>query len=251
MKERYIMFYSMWWPSLAITFSHLSGSMWIPRQKNASSFEAIQSSIQFLFYLHMMWSAAQTGHASSIGTIGSRKEQCLENTAGRTSHLSVFKYFLTDAIDNMWSSIIMQKNNFVMSGVVGAFFLECSAQSYQLCSVESKVFLVRFEQLIIHDTKHPTKYTTWVFFHEYSAWLSMLKHGQVIPMILGYRSGSIFHQWLYDAKTLSFMPGKEHFTCEKSTFNVSRLQFIWNSIPLLLNHSQWFQTIWNYLLSHS
>jgi len=51
-------------------------------------------------------------------------------------------------------------------------------------------------------------------------------------------------------KTLSFMPGKQHFTCEKSAFNVSRFQFIWNPIPLLLNHSQWFQMIWNCLLNH-
>jgi len=47
----------------------------------------------------------------------------------------------------------MQENNFVIPGVVvGAFFLECSAQFHQLCSVESNG-LVRFEQLIIHDTK--------------------------------------------------------------------------------------------------
>ena len=56
----------------------------------------------------------------------------------------------------------------------------------------------------------------------------MLKHGQVIPMIsssLGYRSGFNFHhQWIYDA-TLSFMPGKQHFTWEKSAFNISRLQY--------------------------
>ena len=32
--------------------------------------------------LHKTGSAAQTGHASSIGTSDSRKEQCLENTAG-------------------------------------------------------------------------------------------------------------------------------------------------------------------------
>jgi len=94
------------------------------------------------------------------------------------------------------------------------------------------------------------------FFHKYSAWLSMLKHDQVIPMIsssLGYwLSKSIFHyQWLYDAKNPFVMPGKQHFTYEKLAFNVSRLQFIWNPIPLLLNHSQWFQTIWNCLLSHS
>ena len=64
----------------------------------------------------------------------------------------------------MWSSIIMQENNFVMPGVVmGAFFLECSAQSHQLCSVKSPSnSLVRFEQLIIHQAD-PTKYTTWVF----------------------------------------------------------------------------------------
>jgi len=34
-------------PSLATTFSHLSGSVRIPRQKNWSSFEAIHESIQF------------------------------------------------------------------------------------------------------------------------------------------------------------------------------------------------------------
>ena len=88
--------------------------------------------------------------------------------------------------------------------VVGAFFLECSAQSHQLCSVESPSNgLVRFEQLIIHDTKLiPSNTQVWVFFHEYSAWLSMLKHDQMVSMIsssLGYRNGSIFHQW-YDAK---------------------------------------------------
>jgi len=49
----------------------------------------------------------------------------------------------------------MQENNFVMPGVVvGAFFLECSVRSHQLCLVESPSNgLVRFEQLIIHDTK--------------------------------------------------------------------------------------------------
>ena len=31
-------------------------------------------------------------------------------------------------------------------------------------------------------------------------------------------------------KTLSFMPDKRHFTCEKSAFNVSWRQFIWNPI---------------------
>jgi len=51
----------------------------------------------------------------------------------------------------------MQENNFVMPGVivVGAFFFEYSAQSHQLCSVESPSNgLVRFEQLIIHQADH-------------------------------------------------------------------------------------------------
>ena len=87
-----------------------------------------------------------------------------------------------------------------------------------------------------HNTRHqadPTKYTTWVFFPWIFALL--LKHGQVVSMFsssLGYRSGSIF-QWYMMQKTLSFMPSKQHFTCEKSAFNVSRLQFIWNPILLL------------------
>ena len=133
----------------------------------------------------------------------------------------------------MWSSIIMQENNFVMPGVVvGAFFLECLAQSHQLCSVESPSNgLVRFEQLIRHQAD-PTKYTTWVFFHEYSAWLSMLKHGQVVPMISSWVIvvDPFFTSDYTMQKTLSFMPGKQHFICEKSAFNVFRLQFIWNPI---------------------
>jgi len=63
----------------------------------------------------------------------------------------------------MWSSIIVQENNFVMPGVVvSAFFLECSAQS-QLCLVESSSNgFVRFEQLIIHQADL-TKYTMSLF----------------------------------------------------------------------------------------
>ena len=34
------------------------------------------------WYFHMMWSATQTGHASSIEISGKHKEQCLVNTGG-------------------------------------------------------------------------------------------------------------------------------------------------------------------------
>ena len=118
--------------------------------------------------------------------------------------------------------------------VVGAFFLECSAQlcSLQLCSVESPSNgLVRFEQLIIHDTKLISPNTQHEFFSMNSAWLSMLKHSPMISSSLSYRSGFFITSDYTMQKTFSFMPGKQHFTCEKSTFNVSRLQFIWNSIP--------------------
>ena len=138
--------------------------------------------------------------------------------------------------------------------VVGAFFLECSVQSHQLCSVESpsngrSVWAT-------HNTRHqadPTKYTTWVFFHEYSAcrcW-SMARWSPWFPLLWIIVVDLIFITSDYTIQILSFMPGKQHFSCEKSAFNVSRLQFIWNPIPLLLNHSQWFHTIWNCSLSYS
>jgi len=40
-KKLYNVFYSKYCPSLAITFSHLFGSIWILRRKNSTSFEAI------------------------------------------------------------------------------------------------------------------------------------------------------------------------------------------------------------------
>ena len=51
-KERNFMFYSKCCPLLATTFSHLSGSIRIPRQKNTSFLEAIHESTQFLVF-HM------------------------------------------------------------------------------------------------------------------------------------------------------------------------------------------------------
>ena len=101
----------------------------------------------------------------------------------------------------MWTSIIMQKNNFVVFGVaVGAFFLVYSAQSHQLCSVESPInSFVRFEQLMIYDTKlipPNTQYELFLMNVRLGQVVpKILKHGQVVPKIfssLGYRSESIF-----------------------------------------------------------
>jgi len=141
--------------------------------------------------------------------------------------------------------------------VVGVSLFECSAQSHQLCSVESPSNgLVRFEQLIIHDTKLILPNTQHEFFSMNirlgcRCW-SMARWSPWFPLLWVIVVDPFFITSDYTMqKTFSFMPGKQHFTCEKSAFNVSRLQFIWNLIPLLLNHSQWFQTIWNCLLSHS
>ena len=55
----------------------------------------------------------------------------------------------------MYGEYAATGENFIVSGVVvGAFFLVYSVQSHQLCSVEStNNGFVRFDQLIIYDTK--------------------------------------------------------------------------------------------------
>ena len=81
--------HSKYYPSLATTFSHLSGNRWIPRQKNDTSFEASHKSTYFL-YLHKNESAAQTDYESSIEIGGNRKEQYLKNMTGLIGHLKHF-----------------------------------------------------------------------------------------------------------------------------------------------------------------
>jgi len=72
---------SKYCPSLATTFSHLSGSIRILRRKNWSSFEPITNRSNFLL-LHKIGSAGQPGRAPLIETSDSQREQHLENTAG-------------------------------------------------------------------------------------------------------------------------------------------------------------------------
>jgi len=71
---------SKYCPSLVTTFSHLSGSIRIPRRKNWSSFEVIHES-NFLL-LHKTGSAGQPDRVPLIETSDSQREQRLENTAG-------------------------------------------------------------------------------------------------------------------------------------------------------------------------
>jgi len=70
---------SKYCPSLATTFSHLSGSVRIPRRENWSSFEATNRS-NFLL-LHKTGSDGQPGRVPLIETSDSQREQRLENMA--------------------------------------------------------------------------------------------------------------------------------------------------------------------------
>ena len=117
------------------------------------------------WYFHMMWSAAQTGRASSIEIRGNQKEQCLVNTAGGVK-LSTWVF-----PNRFWPAPehVDQENNFFVSGVVvDTFFLECSTQFHQLCLVDSpRNCFVWFEQLIRHDTKlippNTQEFFPWIF----------------------------------------------------------------------------------------
>jgi len=112
-------------PSLSTTFSHLSGNFRIPSRKNDSSLEAIQ------FWSQFSISAKEVNRwlAASFGTISNQKEQCPENMAGAIKHpferLQIFFYDFSD----MWPSVVMKKNNFIMSLLV---FRQCTVQTNQL-----------------------------------------------------------------------------------------------------------------------
>lgn len=106
-----------------------------------------------------------------IGTIDNLKVQSLVNTAAVVG-------LPNGVFPSRSTNIIIQQNNCVVSRViVFAVFLECLAQLYKLCSIESPSNgIVRFEQLIIDD---PMLFppNARVFFHEYS-------HGTEFPCFL-------------------------------------------------------------------
>jgi len=127
--------------------------------EESSSFEAIlnpQSSIQFLV------SSYDVKCCSDRPCVIDRKkwrrysEGAMSGEYGgcdRTSHLSVQNLLRLTGAATCGQALSCRR--IILPGViVGAFFFECSAQSHQLCSVENlSNGLIRFEQLIIHDTK--------------------------------------------------------------------------------------------------
>ena len=74
----------MYCPSLATIFSHLSGSIWIPLQKNATSFEANHESTHFLnFFIFIRLKVLPSqAYLPSIGTSDNWMRQSLVNMVG-------------------------------------------------------------------------------------------------------------------------------------------------------------------------
>jgi len=72
---------SKYCPSLATTFSHLLGSVPIPREKTGHLLRLSTNRSNFLL-LHKTGSAGQSGRVPLIKTSDSQREQRLENTAG-------------------------------------------------------------------------------------------------------------------------------------------------------------------------
>lgn len=91
--------------------------------------------------------SAQTSNVPSKGPSNNRKR--LINTTMKQDFRIEFFQVGFDRQRNMWKSIIMQKNNIVLSGItLGGLFLH-----------------------------------TMSVFHKYMVWLSMLKHGHMVPLI--------------------------------------------------------------------
>jgi len=75
---------SKYCPSLATTFSHLSGSVRIPRREKPHLLRLSTNRSNFL--LHKTRSAGQPGRVPLIETSDSQREQRLENTVGGVGH---------------------------------------------------------------------------------------------------------------------------------------------------------------------
>jgi len=110
-------------------FSSLSGNFRISSRKNNSSLEVIQ------FWSQFSISAKEVNRwlAASFETISNQKEQCPKNTASAVKHpIWAFPIFFYDFSD-MKPSIVMKKNNFIMSLLVfRPFFSQCTNQTNQL-----------------------------------------------------------------------------------------------------------------------
>ena len=102
------------WPSLATTFSHLSGSVRIPRRKNWSSFEARhKSTIVSMglcwqmpkFIVWRLWSIYFDHHLPLKPSIGKRRKQsCTPNNKSiNTIKIVLFGLFKSNYLSNlMW-----------------------------------------------------------------------------------------------------------------------------------------------------
>jgi len=104
-------------PSLPTTFSHLSGNFEFHLKKMTRLWRRSNFGINFRF-LQKKWTGDLSNRAASFETINNQKEQCPENTADAVKHpiwaFSNIFFFFSD----MRPSVVMKKNNFIMSLLV-------------------------------------------------------------------------------------------------------------------------------------
>ena len=118
--EKLKIFYSKYWPSLSTHFDHLSGNLWIPRQKNCCSLEPNHSDTQF----STSWLPAK----------------CFDCILNRFCFVC--------------RCIVMEQNYLaVSSGPFWSFFDQCMVQIDHLLSVAISInSFTRFQELMVHHT---------------------------------------------------------------------------------------------------
>ena len=161
---------------------------------------------------------------------------------GKTSHLSVSKYFFT-TLATWGRSIVMKKNNFIISLLVfRPFFSQCkwiNCSRYQLYRIAHNR-IARFQQLIVNktllvspDTEHDLRTMNvrpWCWCWGRWQWLTGLS---VIFFLLGVVVEYPLHISSHNPmqKIFSLLSLNQLFASEKSPFNVSRFQFISTQFP--------------------
>ena len=176
---------------------------------------------------------------------------------GKTSHLSVSKYFFT--ILATWGRASWRRITLsCLCSYSGRFSRNGSNES--IVADTDRNGIARFQQLIVNkillippDTEHDLRTMNvrlWCWC--WGRW-QRLTRLSVIFFLLGvvveYPLFISSHNLMQ--KTFSLLSLNQLFASEKSLFNVSRFQFIKHPISLFLNHSYGSQSYRNGLLSYS
>lgn len=111
-------FHSKYWASLAITFSHFSGSIWIPRRRSCSSIGAKKLSSQF-WDPRLKWYVFQKVHSASIEKNGSQKAQGLVR---QNFPFTIFQVLFHRFCDVRPSVVVVENFTLVPARIFWAFF---------------------------------------------------------------------------------------------------------------------------------